>query len=122
MGKRDDRLHAPEAFKQALMTRPVVRSGSFSIYRIPYSDGMRLGFVLPKKLVKCAVQRNQVKRWARAIFRRPGTTSDSGVALVVRLTASMPKSQWLDQGREKARQDLSEAMEKALAGIQKQTP
>lgn len=114
MGKRDDRLHSPEAFKQALMTRPIARTGPFSIYRITELDGRRLGFVLPKKLVKCAVQRNQLKRWARAIFRRPELDTQACFALVVRITASLPKSEWLGQGRENARRDLSEAMEKAL--------
>jgi len=49
MGKRDDRLHSPQVFQQALMTRPVAKIGSCVVYKIPSSEGMRLGFVLPKK-------------------------------------------------------------------------
>lgn len=114
MGKRDDRLHSPRAFQQALMTRPVVRTGLCMIYKIPCSDGTRLGFVLPKKLVKYAVQRNQIKRWARALFRQARESKESGFALVVRVKTSLPKAQWREGGRAQMKQDLIVAMEKAL--------
>ena len=70
MGKRDDRLHSPEAFKQALMTRPISRNGFVMVYGISLPEGMRLGFILPRKLIRSAVVRNQIKRWARASFRQ----------------------------------------------------
>lgn len=70
MGKRDDRLHSPEAFKQALMTRPISRNGFVMVYRISLPEGMRLGFILPRKFIRSAVVRNQIKRWARVAFRQ----------------------------------------------------
>ena len=114
MGKRDDRLHDPQAFQQALMTRPLGRSGSFLVYRIPSQDGPRLGFVLPKKLVRTAVQRNQIKRWARDWFRKPDAPVPSGFALVVRVRALIPKLHWNLAGRNDTRQHLLQAMEKAI--------
>jgi ribonuclease P protein component len=114
MGKRDDRLHGPEAFQQALMTRPVSRSGSFLIYRIPSHDGMRIGFVLPKKLVRTAVQRNQIKRWARDFFRQPNTHTAPEFALVVRVKNLVPKLDWNLGGRKNTRHHLVRAMEQAI--------
>ena len=114
MGKRDDRLHDPKAFQQALMTRPAARSGSFLIYRIPSQDGPRLGFVLPKKLVRTAVQRNQIKRWARDCFRNPDARVTSSCALVVRVKALIPKLGWNLVGRQETRQHLLQAMAKAI--------
>lgn len=115
MGKRDDRLHSPQVFQQALMTRPVAKIGSCVVYKIPSSEGMRLGFVLPKKLIRYAVQRNQIKRWARALFRRQTPMTGQGFALVLRVNASVPKAQWCSDGRTKLRQDVAMAMKKALA-------
>lgn len=114
MGKRDDRLHDPKAFQQALMTRPVAKSGSFLIYRIPSHDGPRLGFVLPKKLVRTAVQRNQIKRWARDSFRKPNARVISGFALVIRVKTLIPKLDWYLTGRLNTRQHLLDAMAKAI--------
>lgn len=115
MGKRDDRLHSPQAYQQALMTRPVAKVGPCVVYKIPSSEGLRLGFVLPKKLIRYAVQRNQIKRWARALFRRRRPMTHQAFALVLRVNAPIPKAQWLVGGRTKLRQDVSMAMEKALA-------
>ena len=69
MGKRDYRLRSPEDFRRALRSRPVVRSGPVAIYKIDLDECCRIGFVLPKKLVRSAVQRNQIKRWSRVSFR-----------------------------------------------------
>jgi ribonuclease P protein component len=122
MGRRDDRLHTPEAFKRVLMSRPVARNGPFLVYRVPLhslptevmSGGPRIGFVIPKKLVRLAVQRNQIKRWARAIFRHPDHTPTESFAMVVRVHQALPAAQWLTQGRALARIELGRAMQQAL--------
>jgi ribonuclease P protein component len=69
MAKRDFRLQTPEDFRRALRSRPAGRSNSAVIYRIALDRGFRLGFVVPKKLVRHANQRNRVKRWSRELFR-----------------------------------------------------
>ena len=114
MGRRDDRLQDPEAFRQALMARPIARHGSFSVYRIFAEAGFRLGFVIPKKLVKTAVQRNQMKRWARATFRAFETSAPRSESWVLRVSQSFPKSQWQTHGRLQARQDIRQVMENAF--------
>ncbi len=99
MGKRDHRLRSPEDFRRALRTRPLVRSGPIAIYKIDLDDHCRIGFVLPKKLVRSAVQRNQIKRWSREFFRgllknRPESSVTSpSFGLVVRIMAPLQK-QW----------------------------
>lgn len=99
MGKRDHRLRSPEDFRRALRTRPLVRSGPIAIYRIDLDDQCRIGFVLPKKLVRSAVQRNQIKRWSRAYFRdvlkkhADLSAPTRSFGLVVRVMAPLQK-QW----------------------------
>ena len=115
MGKRDDRLHSAETYTKVLTTRPVVRTGSCVVYKAPSSDGMRLGFVVPKKLVKYAVQRNQIKRWARALFRARKSLMTEDVVLIVRVTSAQPKPEWRALGQQRFRQDLCLAIEKAMA-------
>ncbi len=115
MGKRDDRLHSSETYKKVLTTRPVVKTGSCAVYRAPSSDGMRLGFVVPKKLVKYAVQRNQIKRWARALFRTKRQPFGEEVVLIVRVTSPQPKTEWRLHGQHRMKNDLSLALEKAMA-------
>lgn len=68
MGGRDFRLQSPEDFRRALRSRPVVRSSSAMIYKIALDNGFRLGFVVPKKLIRHANQRNRIKRWSRELF------------------------------------------------------
>jgi ribonuclease P protein component len=114
MGKRDDRLHGPEAFQQALMTRPIARDGVFVIYKIPCPGGAKIGFVLPKKLVRTAVHRNQIKRWARDIFRKPRHSSADGFGFVLRVKASLSKTAWDMTGKKQIKQSLVQVMKKAL--------
>lgn len=114
MGKRDDRLHGPAAFQQALMTRPVAREGEFLVYRIPFDGGAKLGFVLPKKLVRTAVHRNQIKRWARDLFRSPRYVSVSGFILVLRVKTLLPRAAWELAGKKHIKRSLVQAMERAI--------
>ncbi|MBU3724572.1 MAG: ribonuclease P protein component [Burkholderiaceae bacterium] len=99
MGKRDHRLRSPEDFRRALRSRPVARSGPVALYKIDLDDGCRIGFVLPKKLVRSSVQRNQIKRWSRALFRDwlvRFAESDShaqSLGLVVRIMQPL-KKEW----------------------------
>lgn len=69
MGKRDFRLRSPEDFRRALRSRPVGRTNSAMIYKIALDKGFRLGFVVPKKLIRHANQRNRIKRWSRELFK-----------------------------------------------------
>jgi RNase P protein component len=39
------------------------------IYKIALDSGFRLGFVVPKKHVRHANQRNRIKRWSRESFK-----------------------------------------------------
>lgn len=117
MGKRDDRLRSPAEFQQILKTRPVSRSGAFVIYQISCEQGPRLGFVLPKKLVRTAVCRNQIKRWARALFRHPTSfvsPESSRLAMVVRVNTRMTKEQFKPLQRDATRFQLFSAMKKAF--------
>lgn len=127
MGKRDDRLHSPEAFKQALMTRPISRNGFVMVYRISLSEGMRLGFILPGKLIRSAVVRNQIKRWARMMFRQtfrpvgqgpeqngvsPGVTPS---AYVIRIVQKVSKDHWQTVGRALWKQQFEAVLGAAFA-------
>lgn len=69
MGGRDFRLRSPEEFRRALRSRPAGRSDSAMIYKIALDSGFRLGFVVPKKLIRHANQRNRIKRWSRELFK-----------------------------------------------------
>ena len=91
MGGRDFRLRSPEDFRRALRSRPAARNNNVLIYKITLEAGFRLGFVVPKKLIRHANQRNRIKRWSRELFREHLTknlalhpTTES-FALVVRL-------------------------------------
>jgi ribonuclease P protein component len=115
MGKRDDRLHGPAAFRQALMTRPVSRDGIFVVYKIPSQDGSRLGFVLPKKLVRTAVHRNQIKRWSRSVFRDPSNAASLDFVLVVRVKELLSNTSWQLDGKHEIKRRLVQAIKKAIA-------
>ncbi len=117
MGKRIGRLQTPEAFKRALMTRPLSRSGGFSVYTIPSDEIDRLGFVLPKKLVRRAVQRNQIKRWSREIIRTLKMNDSPTVAFVVRVNTVFPMPDWHKQGKHQARQALQQVFQKGLTTL-----
>jgi RNase P protein component len=114
MGRRDDRLRDPKVFRAALVSRPIARSGPFSVYRVVAESGFRLGFVIPKKLVKTSVQRNQIKRWARAVFREFETPKAKTESWVLRVGQTFPKTAWLESGRSQAKQNIYQAMESAF--------
>jgi ribonuclease P protein component len=114
MGRRDDRLRDPTVFRAALMSRAVARNEAFAVYRVVTDAGFRLGFVIPKKLVKTSVQRNQIKRWARAIFRAFEAPQPKAEAWVLRVSQPFPKSAWLASGRGQARQNIYQVMESAF--------
>jgi ribonuclease P protein component len=114
MGRRDDRLRSPETFQAALMSRPIARSGPFVVYKIRSSPGFRLGFVIPKKLVKTAVQRNQIKRWARDFFRAITVSETTAESWVVRVSKPIQKKDWVMQGKAQSKQSLNDVMKSAL--------
>ena len=115
MGKRIGRLQTPEAFRRALMTRPLSRSGGFSVYTVPSDEMDRLGFVLPKKLIRRAVQRNQIKRWSRELLRSLKTSESPKIAFVVRANTAFPMPDWHVRGRREARLALTQVFQKGLA-------
>lgn len=114
MGRRDDRLRDPETFRQALTSRPIARFGAFAVYRVISDAGFRLGFVIPKKLVKKAVQRNQMKRWARDVFRGFETSETRSESWVLRVSQAFSKQSWLESGKLQARKDIRQVMETAF--------
>jgi RNase P protein component len=98
MGKREHRLQSPEAFRRALRSKPVARSGPVALYQVGLSEpGQRLGFVLPKRLVRSAVHRNQIKRWCRIFFQQDVLGQDLEMNLgrslgwVVRVTSTVDR-------------------------------
>lgn len=123
MSGRDFRLRTPEEFRRAMRSRPVARSPSVAIHRIALNDGFRLGFVVPKKLIRQANQRNRIKRWSRELFREHlMRTLDfcpklPPFAVVVRLVGAVSPG-WAasrGSGREELRQLFQQAV-MALAG------
>jgi ribonuclease P protein component len=87
------------------------------IYKIALDSGFRLGFVVPKKLIRYANQRNRVKRWSRELFKEcliktlalhPTTQP---FALVVRLSGAVNSSWAAPRGAGRA--ELQELFEKA---------
>lgn len=62
-----------------------------------------LGFVLPKKLLKRAVDRNQIKRWTRGLLRGLGCSEN--LQVVVRPKTSLNLRDVL--AREEIRTDLA---------------
>ncbi|MFZ9139867.1 MAG: ribonuclease P protein component [Burkholderiaceae bacterium] len=70
-------LNQPKDFTVLLNERPVASVGPFvfhlrvrPIEAVPGVLGPRLGMVLPKRMVRRAVARNQLKRWIRPLARR----------------------------------------------------
>ena len=126
MGKRDFRLRSPEDFRRALRSRPAARSNSAMIYRIALDNGFRLGFVVPKKIIRHANQRNRIKRWSRELFKEcliktlglhPMTPP---FALVVRLSGATNPGWAAPRGA--GRSELRELFEKASQAFITVTP
>jgi ribonuclease P protein component len=84
------------------------------IHQGPPSDDHRLGFVLPKKFVKYAVQRNQIKRWSKAMLTQSLWESMPPSTLIVRVNTPVPKVAWLTSGRAQTREALRQALDHAL--------
>lgn len=117
MSKRIGRLQTPEAFKRALMTKPLSRFGGFLVYTIPSDDIDRLGFVLPKKLVRRAVQRNQIKRWSREIIRTMKTNESPTTAFVVRVNTAFSMPDWHEKGKRQAKEALHQMFQKGFTTL-----
>jgi ribonuclease P protein component len=84
---RPQRLADAVRFKAALSVRPVIRGDLFDVFRLGQSQASqpaRIGLVVPKRVCRLAVHRNQVKRAIRESFRR-SAASLSGYDWVVRL-------------------------------------
>ena len=65
------RLSEPEAFANLMRRRPVATNDWLMVYAQPFACDARssLGFVIPKKVLRKAVQRNKVRRWCRAYWQ-----------------------------------------------------
>ena len=69
------RMTVPDEFKMALRTKPIGHGKFLSLHYHALSDpvgesiGIKLGLIVPKRLVRLAVQRNRVKRVLRESFR-----------------------------------------------------
>lgn len=65
------RLRRPEQFRLALRSRRRNRGDWFTLSASPNSAGhVRLGIVVPRRVVPRAVDRNRLKRLVREAFRR----------------------------------------------------
>jgi ribonuclease P protein component len=70
-------LNQPKDFTALLNQRPVAIAGPFVLHLVPrlvesifVPPGPRLGMVLPKRMIRRAVARNQIKRWIRPLALR----------------------------------------------------
>lgn len=121
MGKYDFRLRSPEEFRRALRSRPAGRSGAAVVYKISLDSGFRLGFVVPRKLIRHANQRNRVKRWSRELFKECLTKTlalnpaTQPFALVVRLVGTVNPGWAAPRGPGRA--ELQALFEKATKGF-----
>jgi len=66
------RLSGPQAFSELLRRRPLASNDWLMIYALPCvaAEGSALGFIIPKKSLRHAVQRNRVRRWMRDFWQR----------------------------------------------------
>lgn len=83
-------------FQRLSTTRQRVQSSAFVLSFQPIDSALPpmgcggqepqifLGFVLPKKLVKRAVDRNQIKRWARTLIRTQRPSQSCAVVIKAR--------------------------------------
>lgn len=86
-----NRLHVPKEFADVMASPLRLRGGCFELrYRRNENASVqvacaRLGLVVPKRLARRAVLRNQIKRLAREAFRQvlPGLPA---VDIIIRLT------------------------------------
>jgi len=79
------------------MTRPVARSGGLLVYQLASEGSHELGFVLPKRLIRNAVQRNQLKRWTKALLHQADWSKTAPFSLILRMNTALPKATWTRQ-------------------------
>jgi ribonuclease P protein component len=87
-------LNQPKDFTALLNQRPVATVGPFVLHLRPrleesafVAPGPRLGMVLPKRMIRRAVARNQIKRWIRPLAFR--VLAHHSVDLLVRVRGSL---------------------------------
>lgn len=107
MAGRDDRLRQPGQFIEGLSTRPVIREGAFVIHVAQSSDHTRLGMVIPKRWIKQATRRNQIKRWVREAFR--SVSPQSPVHVIFRVRSGLGVAGWAKPDREGVRAQILKA-------------
>jgi ribonuclease P protein component len=115
-----NRLHVPREFA-AVMASPLrLRGGCFELRYRRNEDASaqiavaRLGLVIPKRLARRAVLRNQIKRLAREAFRQvlPGLPS---VDMIIRLTR--PPLSAKERVNQALRQLWRRDIDRLLAGL-----
>lgn len=73
---RASRLLSPEQYAAALRARPFARTASFTCHWCRNQglesgefENAKLGFIIPKRLIRLSTQRNAIKRVLREAFR-----------------------------------------------------
>ena len=99
-------LNQPKDFTALLNQRPVATVGPFVLHLVPrlvestlVAPGPRLGMVLPKRMIRRAVARNQVKRWIRPLALR--VLGGHSVDLLVRVRGPLNLKDPLTKQRHK---------------------
>ena len=85
---KENRLLQYASFQQVLKNRKFFHFDPFVLYYLKRNQTcFRLGLLLPKRHVRRAVDRNQIKRWAREWFRlNQEKLSKADYVLLVRST------------------------------------
>lgn len=115
---RTARLLSPEQYSAALKTRPFARSNWFTCHRCDSHEAdtqqravPKLGFIIPKRLVKLSVRRNTIKRVLREAFRHCQASLPAGY-YVFRLKSPVPAGS-LTELRRAVREQADEMLAKA---------
>lgn len=85
--KKTDRLLSEGDFRSLLnrahrvsrSEEGILKLNHFKVFRDPKAGPMRVGFTIPKKVVKSAVERNRVKRVLREFFRMNKTNIEGEI-------------------------------------------